>query len=234
MEKRTREDRTLKAGLTPIVNVGNPLYRPKLSPIPPLPCSFPSTCHNKTQWQSQEISSPPSNTSSGRVAENVQGRGDPAPAERDAAGAEAGREITDIDRRLGELHEFLKRAKAGVGTGVRVPLPPPSLSRRAGDGLPANGDGQVVPLSTPLRSGGALSNSRFEGASSGGDGTRRSMTSASEGRVFGEAGWRGGEEMRRSVRGSGVLAASLGERRRGDEDVDGRERECGDREGKEE
>ena len=210
------------------------LEMPKLSPIPPLPCSFPSTCHNKTRWQSQEISSPPSNTSSGRVAENVQGRGDPPPAERDAAGAEAGREITDIDRRLGELHEFLKRAKAGVGTGVRVPLPPPSLSRRAGDGLPANGDGQVVPLSPPLRSGGALSNSRFEGASSGGDGTRRSMTSASEGRVFGEAGWRGGEEMRRSVRGSGVLAASLGERRQGDEDVDGRERECGDREGKEE
>lgn len=34
----------------------------------------------------------------------------------------AGREISDIDRRLGELHEFLKRAKEG-GLGA-LPLPP--------------------------------------------------------------------------------------------------------------
>ncbi|CAM9819590.1 unnamed protein product [Ectocarpus fasciculatus] len=43
---------------------------------------------------------------------------------------EAGREISDIDRRLGELHEFLKRAKEGrggegVGAGLPLPLPPP-------------------------------------------------------------------------------------------------------------
>ena len=37
--------------------------------------------------------------------------------------AQAGREISDIDRRLGELHEFLKRAKEG-GLGA-LPLPPP-------------------------------------------------------------------------------------------------------------
>ena len=36
---------------------------------------------------------------------------------------QAGREISDIDRRLGELHEFLKRAKEG-GLGA-LPLPPP-------------------------------------------------------------------------------------------------------------
>lgn len=39
---------------------------------------------------------------------------------------EAGREISDIDRRLGELHEFLRRAKAGSTGGVLpLPLPPP-------------------------------------------------------------------------------------------------------------
>ncbi|CAM9773157.1 unnamed protein product [Ectocarpus sp. 13 AM-2016] len=43
---------------------------------------------------------------------------------------EAGREISDIDRRLGELHEFLKRAKegGGVGAGLPLPLPPPPPS----------------------------------------------------------------------------------------------------------
>lgn len=39
------------------------------------------------------------------------------------ADAQAGREISDIDRRLGELHEFLKKAKEG-GLGA-LPLPPP-------------------------------------------------------------------------------------------------------------
>lgn len=44
------------------------------------------------------------------------------------ADREAGREISDIDRRLGELHEFLRRAKAGGGGGAGgggSPLPPP-------------------------------------------------------------------------------------------------------------
>ena len=51
-----------------------------------------------------------------------------------------GRDISDIDRRLGELHEFLMRAKAGGG-GARVPLPlpvPPPMaegSRPAPEGV---------------------------------------------------------------------------------------------------
>lgn len=42
-------------------------------------------------------------------------------------GRAGGREISDIDRRLGELHEFLKRAKAGGIAGAREAkdLPPP-------------------------------------------------------------------------------------------------------------
>ncbi|CAN0194090.1 unnamed protein product, partial [Ectocarpus sp. 12 AP-2014] len=49
---------------------------------------------------------------------------------------EAGREISDIDRRLGELHEFLKRAKegGGVGAGLSLPLPPPPPSEVGAEG----------------------------------------------------------------------------------------------------
>lgn len=78
---------------------------------------------------------------------------------KDAAGGKGepesvvtGREISDIDRRLGELHEFLKRAKAGG-----VPLPPPSpnkivqqpLSKHNGDGDRTNEEGGHSPFVRP-------------------------------------------------------------------------------------
>lgn len=40
---------------------------------------------------------------------------DVAAAAGDGGASEAGREISDIDRRLGELHDFLRRAKGGAG-----------------------------------------------------------------------------------------------------------------------
>jgi len=41
------------------------------------------------------------------------------------ADTDAGREISDIDRRLGELHEFLRRAKEGGVGGLPLPPLPP-------------------------------------------------------------------------------------------------------------
>lgn len=60
------------------------------------------------------------------------------PAERTAAGAEASPEISEIDRRLGELHEFLRRAKGGgLGDGgITVPV----VSSRRGDASLENGN----------------------------------------------------------------------------------------------
>lgn len=53
------------------------------------------------------------------------------------AGTEASPEISDIDRRLGELHEFLRRAKGGGGVGGGKDgnggIPVPAMHSRRAD-----------------------------------------------------------------------------------------------------
>lgn len=78
-------------------------------------------------------------------ADNVTATEGPGGGDGSGGGREAGREISDIDRRLGELHDFLRRAKAtggalstganrgggaggadgGNGNAGTVPPPPP-------------------------------------------------------------------------------------------------------------
>eukprot|EP00903_Cladosiphon_okamuranus_P009943 g9436.t3 len=64
--------------------------------------------------------------------------------------AQAGREISDIDRRLGELHEFLKRAKEGGLGALPLPPPPPPVTTKSLSSQPASKlDASTAVMSPP-------------------------------------------------------------------------------------
>lgn len=138
----------------------------QLPPHPPSPTLSPSTSPKR---QSQEINSLHARkhgtldtTGEGAAAATTPVVGvdekalSPASSVFHATGTGAVRDISDIDRRLGELHDFLRRAKAGgggAGAGVPLPfpLPPPVAGSRPANSTAGNEDPETQQPVSPTQ-----------------------------------------------------------------------------------